>query len=158
MSYSIRTAQFFDTPAIAGLLREVGWFDAINRMSPQQAAEHIQEQLAHCLADDSHSVYVGVDQQADVLGYVDVHWLPYLFLPGLEGFVSDLFVRPSARGQGLGAALLETVKAEAQKRGAYRLSLLNGRHRESYTRSFYQKQGWEERLTMANFVYILPED
>jgi len=82
-----------------------------------------------------------------------VHWLSYLFLPGPEGYVSELFLRPSARGQGLGASLLETVKAEAQERGAYRLSLLNNKSRESYERGFYTKQGWEERPLMANFIY-----
>jgi GNAT superfamily N-acetyltransferase len=67
-----------------------------------------------------------------------------------------LFLRPSARGQGLGAELLETVKAEARERGAFRLSLLNNRSRESYERGFYQKHSWEERQIMANFIYRMP--
>jgi GNAT superfamily N-acetyltransferase len=153
----IRIAQFSDCPALADLLREVGWFEAINSKSPAEAAEHLELHLADCLADESHSVYVGVDESGEVLGYVSVHWLSYLFLPGPEGYVSELFLRPSARGQGLGASLLETVKAEARERGAYRLSLLNNKSRESYERGFYQKQGWVERPIMSNFIYRLDE-
>jgi GNAT superfamily N-acetyltransferase len=158
MSYTIRLASFPDAPALADLLREVGWFDAINNNSLSDAATHIESQLAECMGDESHSVYVGVDDASQVVGYVSVHWLAYLFLPGVEGFISELFVRPTARGHGLGAALLEVVKTEALERGSYRLSLLNGKHRESYEHGFYQKLGWEERPSMANFIYLMPED
>lgn len=155
MTHSIRSAQFFDCPALADILREVGWFEAFNAKTPAEAVEHVEHHLADCLADESHSVYVAVDALGVVQGYVNVHWLSYLFMPGPEGFISELFLRPSARGKGLGADLLEAVKAEALERGVYRLSLLNGKQRESYERSFYQKHGWEERPGMANFVYKL---
>jgi GNAT superfamily N-acetyltransferase len=158
MTYTIRTAKFSDCASLAELLREVGWFEFIKNKTPEAANTHIAEQLAECLADESHSVYVSVDENGNVLGYVSVHWLAYLFLPGPEGYISELFLRPSARGQGLGAALLETVKAEAQERGVYRLSLLNNRTRESYERGFYQKHGWEERPIMSNFIYIVPQE
>jgi len=155
MNSIIRPAALSDAPAIASLLKEVGWFEIINRFTDDEAIVHVAKYLAQCLADGSHSVYVGVDEADSVTGYVNVHWLPYFFMPGPEGYISELFLRPSARGQGLGAALLETVKTEAEKRGVYRLSLLNGKHRESYERGFYTKQGWDERPLMANFVYKL---
>jgi GNAT superfamily N-acetyltransferase len=158
MAFVIRPARFPDAPALADLLREVGWFEMINAQTPTATTRQIESQLAECLADESHSVYIGVDESGQVTGYISVHWLSYLFMPGPEGFISELFLRPAARGQGLGAALLETVKTEALERGAYRLSLLNGKHRESYERGFYQKQGWQERPNMANFTYLLPED
>jgi len=158
MTFTIRNAKFSDCLSLADLLREVGWFEFIKSKTPEEASAHIAAHLAECLADESHSVYVGVDESGSVAGYVSVHWLAYLFLPGPEGYVSELFLRPSARGQGLGAELLETVKAEAQERGAYRLSLLNNRSRESYERGFYQKHGWEERPIMSNFIYLMPPE
>lgn len=153
MTYTIRTATFTDSLVLADILREVGWFDAINEKSLDEATIHVEQHLADCLADESHSVYVAVDPTGDLYGYISVHWISYLFMPGPEGYISELFLRPSARGQGIGAALLDKVKAEAEERGVYRLSLLNGKHRESYERGFYQKHGWEERPTMANFIY-----
>jgi len=90
-----------------------------------------------------------------VLGYVAVHWLPYLFLTGPEGFVSELFVRREARGRGLGRILLRIVEDEARSLGCARLQLINFRDRESYRRGFYAKAGWQERPDGASFVKTL---
>ncbi len=158
MPYLIRTARFTDTSALADLLREVGWFTDLNTKTSAEVTSQVELHLAECLADESHSVHVGVDENNLVVGYISVHWLAYLFLPGPEGFISELFIHPAARGHGLGTGLLETVKNEASERGAYRLSLLNAKQRESYERSFYQKQGWLERPDMANFIYLMPDE
>ena len=72
-----------------------------------------------------------------------------------EGYVSELFIKEQARGQGIGARLLEAVQAEARNRGCTRLMLLNVRKRESYQRGFYAKHGWEERPEAANFIFRL---
>ncbi|NJR65920.1 MAG: GNAT family N-acetyltransferase [Leptolyngbyaceae cyanobacterium CRU_2_3] len=80
---------------------------------------------------------------------------PLSFLLAPEGYVSELFVHESVRGQGIGTQLLEAVKAEAESRGCSRLLLVNSRSRDSYKRKFYEKQGWQEREDMANFVYRL---
>ncbi len=71
--------------------------------------------------------------------------------------MSELFIRESARGQGIGARLLAAIKTEAKSRGCARLALINSRSRESYQRCFYKKLGWQEREAMANFVYIMSE-
>jgi hypothetical protein len=57
----------------------------------------------------------------------------------------------------VGAAVLTAAQTEAAQRGCVRLSLLNGKQRESYQRSFYQKHGWEERPFMANFIFWMPD-
>jgi GNAT superfamily N-acetyltransferase len=67
--------------------------------------------------------------------------------------VSELFVRESARGQGVGRELLRNIETTARARGCARLSLINLRNRESYMRQFYVKAGWEERREAANFIY-----
>ena len=158
MQHNIRPAKLSDAPALAELLRAVGYFEAINSKSSTEAAEQVRQHLTSDLVDQSHSVYVGVDEKDRISGYVAVHWLSYLFLSGPEGYISELFVLPSARGQGLGTALLEVVKAEARHRCCFRLALLNNRDRESYQRGFYQKHNWEERGVMANFVYWMEKE
>jgi GNAT superfamily N-acetyltransferase len=92
-----------------------------------------------------------------ITGYVAVHWIPYQFLPGPEGYVSELFVLADARGQGVGKELLARVKEEGRLRGAVRLSLLNLRTRPSYLRGFYSKDGWVERPEAANFIFRFDE-
>ena len=84
-----------------------------------------------------------------------MHYLPYFFLLGPEGYISELFISAEARGQGVGTALLEQVTADARKRGCVRLSLINSRTRESYLRQFYEKHGWKERTEVAAFVFPL---
>lgn len=157
MPYRIRPAQTTDAPALADLLREVGNFAWINAQTPEEACARVSIHLAMCLADDSHSILVaGAEPEPDgLLGYVSVHWLPYLLSEKLEGYVSELFIRPDARGQGIGSALLESAVAEARRRGCGRMRLLNMRQRELYLRGYYKKHGWEEREDAATFQLAL---
>ena len=152
----IRQAVKQDGAEIAQLLRGMGWFSGLAAETAAQTEGRIARLLTDAAAVESHSVYVAVEA-GQVVGYTAVHWLPYLFLTGLEGYVSELFVRETVRGQGVGRQLLAAVETEARQRGCTRLSLLNGRHRESYQRQFYEKMGWEERPLMANFVHFLEE-
>lgn len=149
----IRKVRVEDAQPLAVLLQEIGWFELLKNETLAAASRRVKSQLEHCLADNSHSIFVAETADGAMAGYVSVHWLPYLFLPGSEGFVSELFVRDAARGQGIGRCLLQTVETEAQARGCSRLSLINFRNRESYQRRFYVKLGWEERIDAANFIY-----
>ena len=155
MPFTIRPAVIEDAAELAALLREMAFFSRINSEPPSATLEIVSRELALCLADTSHSVYVCEDEAGSLYGYVSAHWLPYLIHSGPEGYVSELFVRPGARGQGAGTVLLETVIAEARERGCERMMLINMRNRESYQREFYKKQGWEERENAANFVLVL---
>lgn len=158
MAALIRKAQHSDADAVTALLTGLGWFDHYFKTeSAEDVQKRIGRHLSLCLADQSHSVYVAENADSEIVGYVAVHWLPYLFLPGPEGFISELFIDRSARGQGLGTRLLETVKKEAAERDCARLSLINMRRRESYRRGFYEQRGWEERPEAANFILQLPE-
>jgi GNAT superfamily N-acetyltransferase len=144
-------------PDIAAILRGLGWFPYLNAESMAETETRITQHFTMCLSDDSHSVLVAEGAKGAVSGYVAVHWLPYLMLPGPEGYISELFVAESARGAGLGSKLLEVVKDMAIGRGCSRLMLVNRKTRESYQRGFYRKLGWVEREEFANFVLHLPQ-
>jgi GNAT superfamily N-acetyltransferase len=156
VTHTIRKAQPDDAAAIAALILGLGQFGHhFEGLSDDEACRRVGRHLDQCLNDESHSVYVAADDAGLIAGYASAHWLPYLFLRGPEGFVSELFIAETARGQGLGGRLLQTVAQEARARGCSRLSLLNMRGRESYERGFYAKQGWQERPDAANFVLRL---
>ena len=155
MTVQIRKANAQDAQLLAELLREIGWFEAFKHEPLDVASRRVRLRIEQCLADNSHSIFVAASSDGKIVGYGSVHWLPYLFLQGPEGNVSELFVRESARGEGLGRKLLEEIKTEARARGCVRLSLINLRNRESYMRQFYVKAGWEERAEAANFIYRL---
>ncbi|UCC87970.1 MAG: GNAT family N-acetyltransferase [Anaerolineales bacterium] len=152
MKMQIREAQTSDANSITCILRELGWFDHLSSEAVETTQQRIASHLRLCRADSSHSVYVAENSAGDVVGYGAVHWMPTLFLAGPEGYVSELFVKESARGQGAGTQLLEAMAAEASKRGCSRLVVLNLRNRESYQRDFYKKCGWEERPSAVNFI------
>ncbi len=86
------------------------------------------------------------------MGYLSVHWLPYLFLPGSEGYISELFGYTWARGQGVGRQLLSAGQRETESRGCHRLSQIKMRKRETSPRGFYHQDGWTERVDAANFI------
>jgi len=153
---TIRFAAESDAPGIARLLHAMagaGWFSALANVSAQELEEKIRRDLATLAGSAEATTLVAETGEGTIVGYCHVHWLAELFMLGPEGYLSELFLLPEARGQRIGTALLDRVVAEAESRGAFRLMLLNGRQRESYSRGFYEKNGWEEREGMANFVY-----
>ena len=152
---TIRPALPDDAPFIARILRSLGWFDCARKETQEQTQARVRRHIGLCNADNSHSVYVAENAAGAVVGYVSVHWLPYLFLPGPEGYLSELFVDEQYRGRGIGKVLLKSVIQEAKRRSCARLILITSRERESYRREFYAKAGWVERERMANFIINL---
>ena len=152
---TIRPASKADARGIAQILHEVGWFPAINAEPLEITETRVAGLIEHCHSDTSHLVLVAKSQAHEVIGYAVVHWLPYLILGGLEGYISELFVREAERGKGIGRELLQAIKERAAEHGCARLMLMNGRQRPAYARGFYQKNGWTERSEMANFVFPL---
>lgn len=155
LSFHIRPARESDAAQLAELVREIRLFSQINSESPADTNQHVTRDLSLCLNNDGHNLYVAEDSQGKIQGYLSVHWLPYLIHRDLEGYISELFIRDAARGQGIGTALLDTAVTEARRRGCGRMTLVNMRHRESYQRKFYKKHGWEEREDAANLVLAL---
>ena len=151
----IRKATVGDARELALLLRGIGWFDAFNGGELDALTEQVRARLEQCLVDDSHLVLVAEDADGKIAGYGSVHWLPYLFMSGPEGYVSELFVSAAARGRGVGRELIGVIEKAARARGCQRLSLINLRNRESYQRQFYSKAGWRERGEAANVIYLL---
>ena len=150
----IRTVAIDDSKAIAAILIELGWFDYMKTESPHETQARVEQHMKMCLADDSHTVLVAENSAGDVVGYISVHWQPYMMLLDSEGYISELFVFESERGKGIGRRLLETVLEYAKKRDCARLHLITGRQRESY--SIYKKLGWNERPEISDFILPLP--
>ncbi|MBF0550157.1 MAG: GNAT family N-acetyltransferase [Deltaproteobacteria bacterium] len=149
---TIRPAREADAAGIAAITRELGWLPHQAGESFDCTEERARQQLALVQTGDCHMVMVAETESGEIAGFASWHWLPSLVLDGLEGYMSELFVRKDDRGRGLGRAILEAIKSQARSRGCSRLMLLNGRHRESYVRGFYKNSGWLERPEIANFV------
>ncbi len=154
----VRGAEKNDAVAMAEILREIGWSEKRNALAIGEVSAPIENLIDISLKyPDGHTVLVATDASGGVAGFVNVHWVPFIMLAGVEGYVSDMFVSPSASGMGAGAALLGAVMEEGRRRDCFRLMVTNGKEKPSYKRGFYKKMGWTERPKVANFVYYYKE-
>ena len=154
----IRKANNGDAVSMAEILREIGWSERRNSMPLEDVAGPINKLIDQALNDpEGHTIYVVVNEDDKAIGFTNVHWVPFVMLGGIEGYVSDVFVSPAAGGMGAGRMLIDAVMQEGKERDAYRLMLTNGKEKPSYKRGFYSKAGWTERPKVANFVYYYKE-
>lgn len=153
-AHRIRPATPGDADRIAAVIVSLGGFRAFERSTPDEVRRAVAANLAATLDAGRSTVLVAEDDDG-VFGWAQAHWLHDLFMPGPEGYLTELFVAASHQGRGVGTALHDLLVAEARERGAYRMTLLNGTHRDSYRRGYYAKLGWEERDGMASFALWL---
>jgi GNAT superfamily N-acetyltransferase len=154
----IRLAKTDDSSSMAKILREIGWSEKRNNMPLEEVANPIENLINHCNEDpNGHTMIVAVDGNNEVIGFTTVHWVPFVMLGSWEGYISDVFVSPSASGKGAGSALVKYVMEEGERKGCMRLMLTNGKEKPSYQSGFYKKMGWTERPKVANFVYYYRE-
>jgi len=153
----IRIAHSQDASAIAGVIHTVQEIRAVATQGLEVTTAIVAANLTRIDLHAGSTAYVAENEAGEIAGYCAVHWVPFLFLPGGEAYVTELFIRPTDTGQRLGSSLLEHVVSEAKRRGCSRLSLLNGKDGASYEREFYRKQGWIERDRMANFILPIPK-
>lgn len=151
----IHEASLRDAPGIADLLSEITELRSVVSENRAGMIARVERELALAIASPQSAVLVATSEAGQIVGYCAVHWVPFLFLPGPEAYVTELFVQPNTRSEGVGTALLQHAEAKAREHGCSRLALLNGRDGESYRRQFYAKRGWIERDKMANFILPL---
>ena len=153
-SVAIRPAVAQDAPAIADLLASIGWFASYQTGTVAEHARAIAN-LIHAAKDRSLLLVATAADSMQVVGYCATHWLPTAILQGWDAYVSELFIADNARGAGIGAQLLDHAVQAAREKDCGRIWLVNNRDRDSYQRSFYAQQGWQEHPQSARFVLTL---
>ena len=128
------------------LHRELGWNPAF------RADGSTLRQRLEALITEENSLLLVAERAQAMVGYIHGEIITHLLFAGREMLLNEVFVMERARGQGVGKALVTAIEAEAVKRRCFRISVLNGRERESYRRGFYPGMGYEERAQTANFT------
>lgn len=146
----IKKATPADLPMVANLI-----VDHFKKARDKTLWHTVFAELEKCITQQRSEIYIAVDEKEGCTGYIVVHWLPVPLIKGSQGYISDLLVTGHSRGRGQGTDLVSTVEDEARLRGCIRLVLNNFRKAQSYKRSFYAKQGFEERDDFANFTKSL---
>ena len=110
---SVRPAAPQDVPVLLALVRELAAYER-----EPDAVEATEEDLRRALFEDGTcSAHVATGPDGEVAGFA--LWYPtFSTWTGRAGlWLEDLFVRPSARGTGLGRALLQALAAVCVERG-----------------------------------------
>jgi GNAT superfamily N-acetyltransferase len=135
----IRAATVEDWPAVAGLLVELGRDVSAAAISNPSFVIHFGGHLA---MRESRTL-VAQAQGERVVGFLDMEFRQRLGHPRPQAWVNDLVVTESARGSGVGAALLAEAEEHARRRGCFRMSLETANWRDA-THRFYQREGWTD--------------
>lgn len=88
------------------------------------------------------AVALVADDGGALVGLVDVEFRQRLNFLSPQAWVPDLVVAESARGRGVGRALLEAAEERARERGCWGMSLESAAWRTD-SHAFYQRVGWK---------------
>jgi len=118
--------------------------------------ESVRQAISRCQELPGHELIVA-ERSGEMVGYVALHLIPFPMLAASEAYLSDLLVRSSSRGAGIGTALLAEAERRARRSGCVRLMLNNRLASESYARGFFGAVGFRERRSFANFIKPLED-
>jgi ribosomal protein S18 acetylase RimI-like enzyme len=110
-SRTVYTATVADTDAIGVLLHAFNTEYNDPTPSPAKLSERFKMLLA-----DGNTVVLLVD--AEPSGIAVLRFRPSIWSEALECYLAELYVRPAARGQGLGRALMQAAIDLARGKGA----------------------------------------
>jgi GNAT superfamily N-acetyltransferase len=150
-SVVVRPARPEDWSAVAGLLVELGRGVAAGTADD---STHRMQFTGHLRRIDSVTL-VAQDPAGAMLGVVDMEYHQRLGDHRPQARVNDVVVTGSARGRGVGRALLSRAEELARKRGCFRMALVTAGWREESI-VFYRREGWADYG--AWFVKPLTDD
>lgn len=154
---NIRRAQVKDIPAIIKLLSQVLEIHASIRpdIFKPGTTKYTNDELAKLIKDDQKPIYVAVNDEDEVLGYVFTQLQEQPFSTNMVQFksifIDDLCVDSAARSQGVGRALLNFVKEEGKRLGCYEITLNVWAGNDSAIR-FYEKNGLKTKETTMEYI------
>lgn len=131
MTTTIRVARTYDAPAIAGLGDQLGY--TANR-------QQIATRLAGIESERSSRVFVAENGEGIVVGWLHVASRTQLTEDACAEILG-LVVDETARGAGIGAALIRAAEAWARAEGCTRMRVRSRDTRERAHR-FYEREGY----------------
>ncbi|WP_137134978.1 GNAT family N-acetyltransferase [Rhizobium sp. FKY42] len=138
-----RKAEESDLAAIIGMLAD----DALGRtreVVSDPVDRRYVDAFAAIEADTNQYLAVAVDDAGDVVGCLQISFLPGLSRLGLwRGQIESVRVAASQRGKGVGREMISWAVEECRKRGCGTVQLTSDNRREDAHR-FYENLGFEK--------------
>jgi ribosomal protein S18 acetylase RimI-like enzyme len=133
---TLRVAGAADVPALLDMMADFNRIEAIawERVSAEAP-------LRHLLASPQLGLVGLVERGDEVLGYGVLAWGFDLEYAGRDAFLTEFYLQPEVRGQGLAAAAIELLLAEAQRHGVAAVHLVV-RHENAPALRVYEKAGF----------------
>lgn len=124
-------------------------FEAFQRLVPQLTENNpppSRDDLAALVKSESSTLLVARADEGRIVGAANL--TVYRVPTGLRAIIEDVIVDASARGQGLGEALVRRCLEIAREKGAPSVTLTSNPKREAANR-LYQRMGFQRRETNA---------
>jgi ribosomal protein S18 acetylase RimI-like enzyme len=132
----VRLAVEQDIPVLLPLMKSFNTFEH----TPWEA--HAKERALRTLLSDASLGRVGLLIATErPIGYFVVTWGYDLEWDGRDAFLTELFLEPLARGQGLGSQAMHHLETVAREHGARALHLMV-RNDNVVARRLYENQGY----------------
>ena len=157
MEISIRKAESRDIPKLSELLSEVLELHAKIRpdIFISGSTKYTASELADILANDKTPVFVAVDENDTVRGYVFCQIKRQPFSTNMKDFktlfIDDLCIDESCRGAHIGTKLFDFALGYAKEEGCYDLTL-NVWEGNDGARAFYEKMGMFVKETQMEIL------
>ena len=157
MEISIRKAESRDIPTLSELLSEVLELHAKIRpdIFISGSTKYTASELADILANDQTPVFVAVDENDTVRGYVFCQIKRQPFSTNMKDFktlfIDDLCIDESCRGAHIGTKLFDFALGYAKEEGCYDLTL-NVWEGNDGARAFYEKMGMFVKETQMEIL------
>ena len=157
MEISIRKAESRDIPKLSELLSEVLELHAKIRpdIFLSGSTKYTASELADILANDQTPVFVAVDENNTVRGYVFCQIKRQPFSTNMKDFktlfIDDLCIDESCRGAHIGTKLFDFALGYAKEEGCYDLTL-NVWEGNDGARAFYEKMGMFVKETQMEIL------
>ena len=124
-------------------------YDAFQRLVPQLTNNNPPpslDDLADLVRDSSSTLMIARDDHGKIVGALTL--TVYRVPTGIRSIIEDVIVDNSARGQGIGEALMKYAIDLAREKGAKNISLTSNPMREAANR-LYLRMGFKKRETNA---------
>lgn len=154
---NIRRAEKKDTGKILKLLSEV--LEIHSKIRPDifisGTTKYSEKQLSKMLKNDRKPIFVAVNDEDEVLGYVFCIFLEQPFSTNMHRFttlfIDDLCVDKNVRGQQIGKELYRHVLKFAKKNGCYDVTL-NVWEGNDNAKAFYKSMGMFVKETQMEII------
>jgi PhnO protein len=145
LTMTIRPAQAQDTPGAVRLMSQLEAF------AHGEAGRGMEGRFKYMLTLTHFNVSVA-EEDDQVIGLITASLRPTLWHAGPVVLIDELVVDQTARGQGVGKALIDSIVEWAKKRGASEIEVSTEKDNEA-AQSFYRGHGFKHESVLMEMEF-----